>query len=425
MAKLTHEFRDPIHTFIRVDDDERRVIDTEPVQRLRHIHQLSLSYLVYPAATHRRFEHSLGVMDLASRVFEIVTTKVHGTIHDVLPELSRVNERGYWEKALRMAALSHDIGHLPFSHAAEDVLPADVNHENITVSLIMSPLMMVEWERPRPQLVAEDIAKLAVGPEHFTESPLTSWQAILSEIITGSAFGVDRMDYLLRDSYHAGVAYGRFDHFRLIDTLRILPQFGGESDSELTEPQLGVEEGGLQSAEALLLARYFMFTQVYFHRVRRIFDLHLQDFLREFVQYKTGDKYFPVNPEDHIRWTDAEVTAGMFHAARDRDAPGHEAARRIVFRDPFRLLWERTPSDIQSNPNAGEVLFNAVQSEFGSDAVRRDSYFPRSPLIDFPVLMRNGRVESARSLSEVLERLPTAAFDFIFIRPDIEEAGRR
>src|SRR5712691_4726410 len=73
VMKHSHEFRDPIHTFISVRTDERKVIDSRPFQRLRHIHQLALSYLVYPGATHKRFEHSLGVMDLAGRVYDIVT----------------------------------------------------------------------------------------------------------------------------------------------------------------------------------------------------------------------------------------------------------------------------------------------------------------------------------------------------------------
>src|SRR6516165_6619056 len=133
---------------------------------------------------------------------------------------------------------------------------------------------------------------------HFRDC---AWQAILSEIIVGDAFGVDRMDYLLRDSHHAGVAYGKFDHFRLIDTLRILPS--GEDDSR--QPTLGVEEGGLHSAEALLLARYYMYSQVYFHPIRRIYDIHLQDFLTAWLP---GGK-FPTDIESHLRMTDNEVNA--------------------------------------------------------------------------------------------------------------------
>ena len=95
-------------------------------------------------------------------------------------------------------------------------------------------------------------------------------------------FGADRMDYLLRDSHHVGVAYGRYDLHRLIDTIQILPAPPADDceSSQSGELTLGVELGGLQTAESLLLARYFMFKQVYFHHVRRIYDLHLLDFLK-------------------------------------------------------------------------------------------------------------------------------------------------
>ena len=118
MPKNIHEIRDPIHVFIR--------LDSRPFQRLRYIHQLALTYLLYPGATNRRFEHSLGVMELASRVFDIVTNPEHLTdgIKELFPESSREDERAYWRRAIRMAALCHDIGHLPFSHVAEkDLLP--------------------------------------------------------------------------------------------------------------------------------------------------------------------------------------------------------------------------------------------------------------------------------------------------------------
>lgn len=122
MVKHSHEIRDPIHVFIRLDTDERRVLNSRPFQRLRYIHQLALTYLVYPGATHRRFEHSLGVMELAGRVFDVVTAA--DNVHSQLRDFTRSgDELRYWRRVLRMAALCHDVGHLPFSHAAEDLLP--------------------------------------------------------------------------------------------------------------------------------------------------------------------------------------------------------------------------------------------------------------------------------------------------------------
>src|SRR5437763_10809986 len=107
MPKNIHEIRDAIHVFVRLDSHEREVLDSRPFQRLRHIHQLALSYLVYPSATHKRFEHSLGVMELAGRVFDVVTNPKNVTdeIRDTLAEISQENQLQYWRRVLRMAAL--------------------------------------------------------------------------------------------------------------------------------------------------------------------------------------------------------------------------------------------------------------------------------------------------------------------------------
>ena len=152
------------------------------------------------------------------------------------------------------------------------------------------------WNGMRPPLRSDDIIKLALGPKKATGFDFSDWESILSEIIVGDAFGVDRIDYLLRDSYHTGVAYGRFDHYRLIDTLRILITSADDPNGTDTEPALGLERGGVQSAEALMLARYFMYSQVYFHSVRRIYDIHLMDFLKDRLPGHT----FSTGLRDHL-----------------------------------------------------------------------------------------------------------------------------
>lgn len=126
MPKNIHEIRDPIHVFIRLSTHERRILDSRPFQRLRHVHQLALTYLVYPGATHKRFEHSLGVMELAGRVYDVITRgeNLSEEVREFLPEVADEHQRQYWQRAIRMAALCHDLGHLPFSHAAEkELLP--------------------------------------------------------------------------------------------------------------------------------------------------------------------------------------------------------------------------------------------------------------------------------------------------------------
>lgn len=415
--KTRHEIRDPIHTFIRVDPDERKVIDSEPLQRLRDVHQLALTYLVYPGATHRRFEHSLGVMELAGRVFDVVSeaTNLHDKVRTQFTELEVPGRREYWRRVIRLAALCHDIGHLPFSHAAEqELLPDGWNHERLTVAIILSPHLASIWADMTPPVRPNDVAKLAVGKKKLKDENFSDWETILSEIIVGDAFGVDRMDYLLRDSLHSGVGYGKFDHYRLIDTLRILPS------PDSNEPQLGIQEGGLHSAEALLLARYFMFTQVYFHPVRRAYDMHLKDFLREWLP---GGK-FPTDIDEHLKRTDGSIIEGMKVAKERADSSGHGPAARILERKHFRVLWRLNPNDLSLNPQAGAAILDAAKGKFGEEAVRRDSINPSGPVLDFPVEMFDKRTVSAQAESQVLAQIPAAAIDYVFIDPDLVSSAK-
>lgn len=423
MPKYVHEIRDPLHIFIRMDSDERKVLDSRPFQRLRYIHQLALTYLVYPGATHRRFEHSLGVMDLASRIFDVVIdpSNLRKDVSEILTDVRGEDARSYWRRALRMAALCHDLGHLPFSHAAEkELLPDGWSHERITVEIIRSDEMRSIWDEITPPLRAEDITKLAVGQKKLSEFEknvsFTTWEALLAEIITGDAFGADRMDYLLRDSHHTGVAYGRFDHYRLIDSMRILPQ--RVEDEDVIEPVLGIDEGGIHSAEALLLARYFMFTQLYLHPVRRIYDIHLKDFLRSWL----GEGCLPTNVDELLGLTDNEVTAEIASASRDTKHKGHESANRIINHKHFKLLYKRNPLDASRNPDASKYVFEAACERFDKSAVRFDPYNEnkkegRAPP-SFPVLKSDDRISWSRAESDVIERIPPIWLDYVFIAPE-------
>ncbi len=182
--KHEHEFRDPIHTFIRVSSDERRIIDSRPFQRLRHIHQLALTYLVYPGATHRRFEHCLGVMDLAGRVFDVVTRHEHRhpDVRHIFPPDDQLS---YWRRVVRMGALCHDLGHIPFSHGAEGVLPKGMHHEQLSVDVILSDLMCEIWGTMKPPITPLDVAKAAVGLKDWKRDPkeFTPWDELLTEIV--------------------------------------------------------------------------------------------------------------------------------------------------------------------------------------------------------------------------------------------------
>jgi uncharacterized protein len=414
--KYEHEIRDPIHTFIRVSSDERRVIDSRPFQRLRDIHQLALTYMVYPGATHRRFEHCLGVMDLAGRVFDVIVRHAHR--RDEVRQFFPPDEKLlYWRTVVRMGALCHDLGHMPFSHGAEELLPKGYHHEQLSVDVILSSEMQKIWsEIP---LIAKDVAKVAVGVKKWPgpESDFSPWDELMTEIVTGDAFGVDRIDYLLRDSLHAGVAYGRFDHYRLIDTLRVLPSADPDKPGK---PVIGIERGGLHAAEGLQLGRYFMFEQLYFHKVRRALDVHLKEFLRAFLP----DGTYPVDVDAHLRLTDNEVLSAMRAAAEDPAAPGHDPARRIMKdRTFYRVLYVPSADDLTKAADPIGAVYRVAADRFPG-CVARDVYSPEAKPMDFAV-DKDGTIVSSVAESQILGQIPTARFEYVFITPEKLDEGRR
>jgi len=431
MEKIYHEIRDPLYAFIRFSADERKIIDSRPFQRLRNIHQLAMTFLVYPGATHTRFEHSLGVMELAGRVFDTITRPdaIQKEIRELIPELEDSSKKLYWRSVLRIAALCHDLGHLPFSHAAEkELLPDGWDHERLTMEIIKSQEMREIWDNITPSPKIEHIAKLALRLKKGGKCGLSNfsiWETILSELITGDAFGADRIDYLLRDSYHIGVAYGKFDHYRLIDTMRILsPLYTGDTDTSddfSKEPMLGIEEGGLFSAEALLLARYFMFSQVYCHHVRRIYDIHLKDFLASWLP----ERVFSNEISAHLDITDNEVFSALYRFAATDSGLKSEYARRITRREHFRELYRRYPEDIAENPNAVEAVYYATVKEFGEKFVRKDLYLQEGNYFDFPVLRRDGKIVSSLSLSTTLQHIPPVSVGYVFIERSHFERSKK
>ena len=363
MAKHQHEIRDPIHNFVRVTADEVAAINSRPFQRLRNIHQLALTYLVYPGATHRRFEHSLGVMELAGRVFDVITHERsrHPDL-DLFPDGETLVA---WRKVVRLAALFHDLGHLPFSHAAEEqLLPDGKHHEWLTVEVLRSEEMREILKGMMPSPDPDLVAKIAIGPEKWGKwfgkaTDFKEWDLLMTEIVTGDAFGVDRIDYLLRDSHHAGVAYGRFDHYRLIDTLRILPH------PTLERPMIGIEKGGIHAAEALQLARQFMFLQLYYHHVRLAYDIHLSEFMVRWL------KTYPTDVEGHLRMTDNEVLSAIAASAPTKTS-------RATIRLAGSLdaaTFVRSTSGMRSTSasiRSRRTRRLCVRKQFGDDAVRED-----------------------------------------------------
>ncbi len=130
---------------------------------------------------------------------------------------------------------------------------------------------------------------------------------------------------------------------------------------------------------------------------------------------------FPTNVDGHLALTDHEVTAAILEAARSGKGAGHEHARRIVQRKHYRLAYERNPSDVKINPDAAELVFRAACEKFGAGAIRRDRYRQHGSAFDFPVFAKDGRVMSSIAMSEVLQRVPVNALDYVFVEPSKQD----
>ena len=331
MKRPSATFRDPIHGFIHADSLERALIDSRPVQRLRSIRQLGFTSLVFPGAEHTRFSHVLGAMDLAGRVYDALASR---------NPAQRDNRPDSHDRTLvRGAALLHDIGHAPFSHSAEGLFEDDLDHEDMTQRLLRTEELEALFERWGEGLEPSQVARLL-------ESPDTARERLLAQIIS-SELDVDKMDYLLRDSLFCGVRYGNFDLARLLDTMLPL------EDPETGEWGLGVAEGGVHALEALVMARYYMFTQVYFNRVGKALELHFNEWLEE-----VGQRW-PADPEAFLALDDVSTLTAM----RDSES---EHALAVVERRYFPMVFETREHLTSDEKKRFEELVPKLRSEFGA-----------------------------------------------------------
>ncbi len=421
----TESVRDPVHTAIPCNKHELRVLDSTAGRRLRHILQLALTCYVHQGATHKRREHSVGVKHLAGQAYRVLTAPENLTdeVRKACPDLCDEEGRRYWGQAVCMGAICHDFGHLPLSHAAEKgMLPDGKTHEDITLEIVRSDELGEIFATMEPRLDPEDVAKLAVGKDVYHEdkkTPLNDLETLLAEIIVGDALGADRMDYVLRDSLYCGVAYGMFDHRNLIDSLRILPAQSTAGGAAV--PVIGIDIGGLRSSEALLTARYFMYSQVYFHPVRKIYDIHLVDFLKARPEFAGG---FPKEVDEYLKINDNHIFAMIERAAADPGEPGHEDAARISRREHFKLVYEALPPELGSKRKPGEKVLEDLSRKFGEENFRRfHDNGPHKPA-NIPVRMRNGSVVSSTEASELMDKIPRVKVDFVYADRMVAEEAK-
>ncbi len=231
--------RDPLWNNIPLDGDALRLVDTAVFQRLRYVRQLGLAFLVYPGATHSRFEHALGTYHLAGRTLALLRER---------GELARLPAD---ECAVVLAAaLLHDVGHYPFSHALEEM--GALNHEEVARPLILEGEIAQVLTGTIGAGAAVRVHALIVGE---SASPLQG-------LISGS-LDLDKIEYLKRDALMCGVPYGEIDVDRLVHSLTIV------DDAARGAPVVGIVEKGLTALESLLFAKYQMYRNVYWHHAVR------------------------------------------------------------------------------------------------------------------------------------------------------------
>jgi HD superfamily phosphohydrolase len=360
------EIRDVVHGSIAIEPFERPVLDSKAFQRLRQIKQLGFSEYSYPSATHNRYIHSLGAMETATQAFDTIFGGPRG--RSALPAREGIHLFETAPKAfrrfravLRLAALLHDCGHGPLSHTTEFAMPdvkslglpeelfsgapgrkpRQATHEDYTLKILLdsplTPLLekagAVDGFTPRhiasliePTLRVQDsFFKEAIGGETIDFQPLLQ-QLVSSEL------DADRMDYLRRDSLHAGVSYGQFDFDWLVGNLTAHVRDG--------RCFLALQHRALYSFEDFLISRFHMFLMVYFHYKSVVFDAMLGEYMRS----ADCDYQLPADIERYFECDDAHLHA---HLARSKN----EWARRISDKRPYRMLIE-LHSGIPATPTA-------------------------------------------------------------------------
>ena len=326
--------RDPIHGFIQLESEECKIIDSPVFQRLRRIRQLSFAYLVYPGALHTRFDHTLGVFHVASKMAKTCN-------------LSDDEQR-----LVRLAALLHDLGHGPFSHVSEGALDlfadraklgdavsvqkADKIHEMLTCDILDKDQSLA---RILGTDTLSDIKKLLLRGYG---------DPILKSIVSGP-LDADKQDYLLRDTYFCGVKYGVFDIERLHRMFHVV-------QDQLDEKQLMIKQDGVHTLEQFILAKYYLTAQVYRHRVRRITDemvvraivLGIEkdsiDSLKQLYAYDGSQSFF----ENYMQWDDARFLL-EFGSNRYEGSCCKEIISRLSSRHLLKQVFDAPFSDIPEN----------------------------------------------------------------------------
>lgn len=332
--------RDPVHGLVAFEGDEERIveelIDTAEVQRLRRVRQLGVTSLAFPGAEHSRFAHAIG----AAFVMKLLIARLRA-IHGDLCENQRVTQDRACEALA--AALLHDIGHGPLSHLFEDVILGAPPHETWTERIVLEPStgvhrVLAAIDRDLPSRVVD-----LVHGRH--ELPY------LAKAVSGE-LDIDRCDYLLRDAHATGVRYGIYDLDWLLRSLRFTPAPGDTADGSMA-PALAIDGAkGLPAIEAFIVARLFMFQQVYLHKTSRAAEWMIRMVVgRALSTLRSGAaldsvpravasaaRGEPIALDDYLELDDGVLWGAMHAWEESGDGPLADLARRIRARALFKTL---------------------------------------------------------------------------------------
>jgi len=299
--KYVGEIADPIHKYIRFTELEKKIIDSKVFQRLRRIKQLAGAHLVYPAAQHSRFEHSLGTMHLA------------GLAGEHLFSMGVLDNESIQE--LRIASLLHDIGHGPFSHLFEEALKvtSNKNHENIGSEIICKTE------------ISDILLSFGYSPTNISEISFgQSKIKFKNEIISGS-LSSDLMDYLPRDGFFTGVEYGKVDYNRIINSFRVT-----------NNDNLALDISSSYSFESMIISRYEMFRAVYFHKTVRSAEVML---LHSLLLSSDILNLNNITLKDHLNLTDDNILWNILSSINNEMAK--EMISNYLDRKLLKCAYER------------------------------------------------------------------------------------
>jgi HD superfamily phosphohydrolase len=372
--------RDPLWNNIGIDAQALPILDSAPFQRLRYVRQLGHAFLVYPGATHTRFEHALGTYHLARRALALLAER--GALDHVAAEDVTL---------VRLAALLHDVGHYPFSHALEEAgLPS---HEHLAREHLAHPALAAALAATGIADAGRRIAELIAGG---SPSPLQG-------LISGS-LDLDKIEYLTRDARMCGVPYGTVDVDRLLHSLTLVPGAAGQT--------VGLHEKGVSALESLLFAKYQMYRNVYWHHAVRSATVMFKRVVRSALARAQLEPAWIAHTSDEALME------------RLRALPDALLAERLRQRQLFKRVLDLPAAELPAGAGAWVAadpdLTTRVEDRLAAESNRPPGAllldFPAKPEMlagDVPVLTRHGTVGPARlGIQQVADELHTAARRF-------------